>query len=280
MNIKLPSVEILVATMHRTSLDFLWKMFTFNNHADFNILIVNQTTIDKQLISNYDHINVINSFEFGVPKSRNLAISKATAELCLMADDDIVYQPNLKIIITDAYLNHPDAAMISFEAMDKDGFKYANYSAEGTHNKETLRDIYTWVISFNRMIYKRNDIYYNSHFGFGSIFQGCEEYVFLRNAYDKKLKMVHVSNTIVQHPNESSGRLMGSDNAVYSRAAMMQRFYGNLSYLWLFKYVFFIRRHKFIRTTEIIYKYQLGLRGIDKYKKLKISGEIDKIYEA
>ena len=42
------------------------------------------------------------------------------------------------------------------------------------------------------------------------------------------------------HPDVSSGRKMGSDNAIYARAAMHQRFYGNLSYLWLVKYIFFL----------------------------------------
>jgi hypothetical protein len=32
--------------------------------------------------------------------------------------DDIVYKPNLKNNITEAYKNHPNAAMISFEAID------------------------------------------------------------------------------------------------------------------------------------------------------------------
>ena len=279
MNIKLPSVEILVATMHRTSLDFLWGMFKHNNHTDFNILIINQTTTDQQLISDFDHIKVINSFEFGVPKSRNLAISKATSDICLMADDDIVYQPHLKMIITDFYLKNPEAAMISFEAIDENGLKYTNYFPEGDHTISSLKKIYTWVISFKRKDYNEHQIFYNSHFGFGATFQGQEEYVFLRKAYDKNLKMLHVSKTIVQHPNENSGKLMGSDNALFARSALAQRFYGNFSYLWLLKYVFFIYRHKYIAFNEISSKFKMGLKGISKYKELNKSGEIDKIYD-
>lgn len=270
-----PSVEILVATMHRSSLDFLWEMFKHNDHADFNILIVNQTTPDQQLTSDFENIKVINSYEFGVPQSRNLAISNATSDICLMADDDIVYQPHLKTILTEAYLKHPDAAMISFEAIDEDQQKYTNYFPEGIHSKKSLKKIYTWVISFRREVYLKNKIYYNMHFGFGANFKGEEEYVFLRNAYDKGLKMVHVSKTIVQHPNENSGKLMGSDNAVFARSAVAHRFYGNFSYLWLVKYVFFIYRHDYIAFSQIPSKFSLGLKGIAKYKALSKSGEID-----
>jgi len=280
MDIKLPSIEILVATMHRTSLDFLWNMFKHNDPADFNILIVNQTTPDKQLVSEFENIKIINSFEFGVPKSRNLAISKATSDICLMADDDIVYQPHLKKTITDAYLKYPHAAMISFEAIDEDGLKYTDYFPEGNHTKKSLKKIYTWVISFKRALYQKNKVVYNPHFGFGATFQGQEEYVFLRNAFDIGLKMRHISKTIVQHPNENSGKLMGSDNALFARSALAHRFYGNFSYLWLLKYMFFIYRHDYISLYQIPFKFKMGLKGISKYKALSKSGEIDKIHDS
>lgn len=275
-----PSIEILVATMHRSSLDFLWNMFKHNNPADFNILIINQTTPEKQLVSDFEQIKVINSLEFGVPQSRNLAIKNATSDICLMADDDIIYQPDLKKIITEAFQKHPDAAMISFEAIDEDQRKYTNYFPEGIHSKKSLKKIYTWVISFRREVYLKNKIFYNMHFGFGSSFKGEEEYVFLRNTYDKGLKMVHVSQAIVQHPNENSGKLMGSDNALFARSAVAYRFYGNFSYLWLVKYVFFIYRHNYIAFSQISSKFKVGLKGISKYKALSKSGEIDKMYDA
>lgn len=275
MDIKLPKIEILVATIHRGSLDFLWAMFAYNNHADFKILIINQTTPDALLVSEFEHIKVINCYEFGVAKSRNLALTNATAPICLMADDDIIYQPNLKTSILEAHLKYPDAAMVSFEAVDENHIPYTNYGQEGLHTKASLRKIYTWVISFKRELYITRQVYYNAHFGFGAAFQGGEEYVFLRNAYDKGLKMVHVTKTIVQHPNASSGRLMGSDAAVFSKAALQYRFLGNLSYFWVPKYVFFIWRTDYIAANAIFRKFKLGLKGIQVYKKLVESGDID-----
>ncbi|MEO8773839.1 MAG: glycosyltransferase family A protein [Gelidibacter sp.] len=280
MDIKLPSVEILVATMHRSSLDFLWDMFKSNDHEDFNILIVNQTSPDKLLSSDHENIKVINTFEFGIPTSRNIAIRNAISDICLMADDDIVYQPNLKAIITEAYLKYPNAAMISFEAIDDDKLQYTNYFPEGNHTKKSLKKIYTWVISFRRELYLKNEVFYNMHFGFGATFKGEEEYVFLRNSYDKGLKMAHVSKTIVHHPNENSGKLMGSHNALFARSALAHRFYGNFSYLWLVKYVFFIYRHEYITWRQIPSKFKMGLKGISKYKMLSKSGEIDKIHDS
>jgi glycosyltransferase involved in cell wall biosynthesis len=271
--------EILISTMYKENLDFLNAIFINNTINDFNIIIVNQTTEDKILKSMQTNIKVINSFERGSPVSRNLAIKNATAEVCLMSDDDIVYQPNLKETIIEAHQNHPDAAMISFEAINEDYKPYTDYFPEGMHNKRSLMKIYTWVISFKREVYKQNEVYFNHHFGVGSTFKGATEYVFLRHALDKGLKMIHVAKTMVMHPKISSGVMMGSDNAFFAKTALKQRFIGNLSYFWLAKYVIYMWKDNYIKFKEVPRKFNIGLRGIKTYKALKASGEIDRIYD-
>ena len=274
------SFEILIATMFREDLNFLDAMFSLNDSADFNIIIVNQTSEDKLLSSDRPNVKVINSLDRGSPASRNLAIRNATADVCLMADDDIVYQPHLKKHIEVAYSNHPEAAMISFEAINEHGQSFADYFPEGLHDKKSLKKIYTIVISFKREVFKAHQVYFNHYFGVGSVFKGETEYAFLRNAYDKGLNMIHVANVIVQHPDENSGRFMGSDDALYARSALTQRFYGNFSYLWLLKYVLFIYRHDYITFSQMTSKFRMGLNGIAKYKALSKSGEIDKIHDS
>lgn len=270
-------IEILISTMFRDDLGFLEPMFVNNNIDDFYLIVVNQTTEGKELVSNTPNIKVINSFERGSPASRNLAIQNASKDICLMSDDDIVYKSKLKQTILDAYQNNPNAAMISFEAVDETGKLYTNYYPEGVHNKKSLKKIYTWVITFRRKVFRDNHIFFNHYFGVGSVFKGETEYVFLRNAFDKNLPMIHVAQTIVMHPNESSGRQMGSDNAIFARAALRYRFYGNLSYLWVFKYVFFLIRYNFISFKELGHKVGIGFKGIATYKRLKRNNVIDQI---
>ncbi len=266
--------------MFKEDLNFLEAMFSLNNIDDFDIIIVNQTDEDKLLSSDLPNIKVINSFERGSPASRNLAIRNATADVCLMADDDIIYQPHLRLKIEEGYLKFPDAAMISFQAINEHGESLADYFPEGLHNKKSLKKIYTIVISFKREVFKTDQVYFNHYFGVGSVFKGETEYAFLRNAFDKRLKMVHLAQVIVQHPHENSGRLMGSDNALFARSALAHRFYGNFSYIWLLKYVLFIYRHDYISLNQMWSKYRMGLNGITKYKVLSKSGEIDKIHDS
>ena len=272
--------EILMSTMFRENLDFLNPIFANNNIDDFHIIIVNQTSKDKLLQSNNPKIKVINSFEKGSPASRNLAIRNASADVCLMADDDIVYKPNLKATIQKAYEEYPHADMISFEAVDAKDNLYNAYGPAGKHDKKTLFKINTIIISFRRMAFKKNRIFFNHYFGVGSVFEGCTEYVFLMYAYSKNLNMLHVNKTIVSHPRISSGMLMGSDNAFFAKTALRQRLLGNLSYIWLLKYTFYMWKNGYIEFNEIPGKFKLGLNGIEKYKALEKAGEIDKVYES
>ena len=85
------SLEVLIATQNRTSLDFLLKMFPDHNFKDFKILIVNQTIKGQDLTSNSDAIRVINSYEKGLSKSRNLALQNASCNIALISDDDVIY---------------------------------------------------------------------------------------------------------------------------------------------------------------------------------------------
>lgn len=273
------SLEILIATMFRTDFSFLEEIFSKNKHfSNYNILIVNQTNEDKLLHSDYDNIRVINSYERGSPASRNLAIRNAKHDICLMADDDIVYEEGFDTTILKAYEAQPQASFISFEAVNEHGGLYANYPSRGKHTKSSLRTIYTIVISFKRELFKEHQVYFNHFFGVGSLFKGETEIMFLRNAFDKGLPMYHENKTIVMHADDSSGRHLGSDEAFYARSAAACRFYGNLSYIWLLKYTLFTLRKGYITIGEFISKMKIGMQGISKYKSLARSGEIDKIH--
>ncbi len=266
--------------MYKTNLSFLEPIFKKNNHySSYNILIVNQTDKGRLLISEYENIKVINSFERGSPASRNLAITKSTGDICLMADDDFVYEANFDQKIIDAHKNNPNADFISFEAIDENGELYAKYHNVSVHNKKSLKRIYTCVITFKREPFVRSRTFFNHYFGVGSLFQGVTEYVFLRNAYDNGMSMYHEHKIIVIHLDKSSGRRQGSDNAFFARSAAAYRFMGNLSYLWLLKYTLFTIRHKYIKINDALAKFRIGLNGISKYKDLERSGDIDKIYE-
>ena len=64
-------IEILIANMNRDDLGFLEVMFSKTDVTKYNILIINQTTTEKQLHTTSRTIKVINVLEKGLSKSRN-----------------------------------------------------------------------------------------------------------------------------------------------------------------------------------------------------------------
>jgi glycosyltransferase involved in cell wall biosynthesis len=271
------SLEILIATMNQTHLDFLQPMFQFNPIVDFTVLIVNQTTPDKLLHSDRKNVRVINRFEIGLCKSRNVALRESRADICLIADDDVIYEPDLKTKILKAYERYPNADFISFQAKNKTGNGFLNYPSPGEHNQKTLKKINSIVMSLARKKYIEKNLFFNAYFGLNGLFQGAEEYVFLRDALGNGFKMYHDDTSIVTHPEVSSGHFMGSDQSFIARTALARRYIKSLSYLWLVKYTLWMWKDGYITAGEMAKKFRLGLWSIKQYHTLEKQGKIDAI---
>ena len=74
--------------------------------------MVNQS-LENVLYSDYENIRVINSKEFGLSKSRNLAIEHSNKELCWILDDDCIVLPDAVETIVNAH-NKNDITILFF----------------------------------------------------------------------------------------------------------------------------------------------------------------------
>ena len=108
-------LEVLIATMNRTSLSFIEKMFPHNKLENLSLLIINQTKLGHECVSNFENIRVINTYETGLSKSRNLAIKNAIGDICLIADDDVEYVKDFDEIVKEAYHHFKHASIILFK---------------------------------------------------------------------------------------------------------------------------------------------------------------------
>ena len=263
-------LEILISTMNKKSLDFLEPMFPFSHFSNFSILIVNQTQKDSLLTSDYPNIKIINSFEKGLSRSRNLALQNATKKLCLIADDDVVYAPDFEKEIVNAFNTLEDASLITFNHQ-RVGVDEPQKSAKKIH-KHTLKSIWSVSsieIAFSLDVIKNNNIVFNDYFGLGSVFESAEEFLFLRRSLLQNLKLYYYPSVIVSHPKLSSGIHEGQDKLLFARTALFYKTKGKLAYLWLIKYLFFLLKNDYIKKEECIQKFKIGIAGIRKYKELE-----------
>ena len=262
-------LEILIATVNRNALDFLIPMFPFSHFSNFSILIVNQTSKDKILVSDVPSVRVINSFEKGLSKSRNLAIRNASKKIALITDDDVIFHPGFDKKITTAF-NAIEDAVITFNHQRIGLLKPQNTSLVNyKHNFKTIWDVCSIEIAFKTEMVREKQLFFNEDFGLGSHFETAEELLFLRKALQLKIPSSYHPAVIVSHPLLSSGEDQGSNKLVFARAALSYKLRKRLTYIWLPKYLWFLYRYKFITKNQFLSKFKTGLAGIKKFKQLQ-----------
>lgn len=266
------TLEILLSTMNRNSLDFLAKLFPNGSYVNYNFLIINQTTKDCLLTSNYENIRVINSFTKGLTNSRNLALENAKGPVCLIADDDVIYNSNFESIILKSFKENVLANVITFKMKDLEGEDFKNYAESTWHNVLSLKQVNSVVVAFKLKDIRTKNIMFNPHFGLGSTFETADEYIFLRDCLKSNLKLWFQSDYILSHDINSSGKLEGSDRLIFARAALFYKYSGFLGYLRLFKYLLVILNHDSIKFNQLFAKCKTGLQGISAYKKIIQAG--------
>lgn len=259
-------LEVLIATMNKTSLDFLSKMFGELNYLDFNILVVNQTSKGNELESPYTNIKVVNSYEKGLSKSRNIAINHATKPVCLLADDDIVFKRGFDKFVLQSHKEVPHS-IITFQTQTTLNKLYWEYPKQPKiHNEFIRRKTLSIEISFKKEELK--GLQFNEGFGLGAQFEDGENYIFLNEANKRGIEAYFVNKTLSVHEPLSSSDEVQSDRLLYAKSAIHYYKYGKLAYFWVYKFVFFLFRKKFISFGEIIKKINLGFSGIRDYKKI------------
>lgn len=276
---KKSDLEILIATMNRNNLDFLIPMFPFAHFSEFSILIINQTNEENLLFSEFENIRVINSYEKGLSKSRNLALENASKKILLIADDDVEFIPDFDQKIAIAYNENHEASIICLQAKTKEGKTYSNYKKDSFWMR--FKDL-VWVLSieitFKREAIDSKNIRFNEHFGLGAQFQDAESLYFLRRAKYQNLKILFQPQNIVVHEAYSSSDEVVSDRWLFAKAAGFYKRFSVLGYLYILKVVFFLLRKKMIPFSQIRDKINIGFQGISAYKVLLKKG-LEKIWD-
>lgn len=264
-------LEILVSTMNKTSLSFLESMFPYHKLESLNILIINQTEIGKELVSNSKNIRIINSFIKGLSLSRNLAIKNAIGEICLISDDDVEYFPNFINTVLSSFKSLKKASVIRFKIDTFSGDDYKTYPkvSKKLCSKKDIESSSSIEIAFKRKDIISNHVSFNPLFGLGSHFKSGEEYLFLKDILNQDLYIYFENKAIVKHTFKRSTSNIESDNFIKTKMALYYHDYKELSYLYLFKFIIFLLRKQLIPLNDFIKKYNVGISAIKKYKKLR-----------
>lgn len=262
-------LEILVATMNRSDLNFLIPMFPFAHFSDFQILVINQTSYNNQIVSDFPNVRVLNSFEKGLSKSRNLALKNTVGEIALIADDDVVFLPNFQQKIINQHQRNKDFSIICFQTLTTKNKPYSNYSEKEFWMKEKdFLHVLSIELTFKTKDLNEKNVFFNENFGLGAQFQDAESLFFLRRANYHQAKVLFCPENIVIHNEYSSSDDVVSDRLLYARMAGFYKKHQYGAFYFLAKYIFYLFRKKYISFSEILPKLKTGIKGIQDYKTL------------
>ncbi|MBQ8849449.1 MAG: glycosyltransferase [Clostridia bacterium] len=185
-------IQVLIATMHQKDHSLLEKM-----NIQTDAIVGNQCDRNEveDFVLNGHNIKYLSFAERGVGLNRNNALMRADADVCLFADDDMVYENNYAETVERAFSENPDADVIVFNLREnvvtrriitkKTNVGYFNYLRYGTAR-----------VAIRLSSVKRNGIYFNQCFGGGTEYCHGEDNIFLNSCLKKGLKIVAVPEYI------------------------------------------------------------------------------------
>ncbi|RFU64748.1 glycosyltransferase [Peribacillus glennii] len=249
-------IEVLVSTMHQVDMSLVNKM-----NINGNALIINQCkkTDYTELKEKNRHIKMYSFNERGIGLSRNSALMRATGDICILADDDVVYDDHYQNIVLDAFKHNTKADIILFNvpSLNKDRQGPMEINKGSTINYFNFMRYGAVSIAFRRESVIRANVFFSLLFGGGAKYSAGEDTLFLYECLKKGLKIYKYPAQIGIVTQEDSTWFTGHNKKYFiDKGIFYATLSKKLSYLLILQYA--IRRHN-------LYKDEMGLIQAIKY---------------
>ena len=206
------------------------------------------------------------STERGVGRNRNLALAHATAQLCLIADDDMRYYDGYWETVEKAFDSHPDADVIIFnveEPRRKKPFVIKKPFRVRWHN---FMRFATFRFAIRTESIREKRIFFNLNFGGGTKYGHGEDSIFLADCLRAGLRVIALPITVatLTYTRESTwfqgfnDKYFLDQGALYS--AISKRYFKFLCFQDAFRH-----RKKYALHGGVPENYKMMVRGAKLY---------------
>lgn len=224
--------EILCVTMHQTDFSKIEEM---NIHSD--VVFANQCEYTSYEEIEFDghSAKMISTQTKGVGVNRNIALMYANADICLFADDDVVYKDNMVELITSEFHNHPDADVIIFH-FDTNDDKRSQRKYPKTKKCGKFMPMPWGAIRIAARLdsIKRANVCFTTLFGGGTIFPSGEDSIFLTDLRKAGMIFYVSKETIGEVSFDTSTWFTGFDEKFYyGKGAFYQAARPAFKYFWM-----------------------------------------------
>lgn len=267
-------IEVLVSTMNNNNPSLLRTM---NIKSD--AIIINQC--DKfeysELFIENKTTRIYSFDEIGVGRSRNSALIRADRELCLMADDDMVYVDDYELIIKNAFQANPNADMIVFNVRVHTN-NGVNERVKKNGRVRLFNSLKYGTVSFcfkKDAIYKKN-ISFSLMFGGGAKYGSGEDSLFIWDVIKSGLKVYSVNQTIADIYNYNSTWFDGYSKKYFKdRGALYKALSKN--FYWALILFLALRRRKIVcKDVKVFVAIKMMFIGAWEYYHSTANEKINK----
>lgn len=219
------NIEVLVSAMKLENSGIYLQM---NLQSD--AVIINQYDSVREVSENINGKNVrfITCSERGVGRSRNRAIMSSTADICVFADDDMLFADGYEEVILSEFEKNSKADAILFN-IDVKNSKVPVQTISKSR-KMTLRDAMRYGIPAlavkREKLYKAN-IAFSLLFGGGARYGSGEDTIFFRDMLAKKMNVYICDRKIAETDSADSSWFKGFDNNFFKdKGALYAQMFG------------------------------------------------------
>jgi len=209
--------QVLISTLQSDPTRFLG--------FEVPVLVISQSGKNDRFKS--ESLEFIAFDERGLSRSRNRAIENTSAEIALLADDDVSFVPDFDQKIIASFAKYPDAAIITFRVRTPEGLPYKNSYRKTSfiHTSTSIYKTSSIEIALRPEKIRSCGLRFDERFGLGASYPSGEEVIFLNDCIKAGLTLRYVPEEIVIHPHESSGKVL-NESYFRSKGAVVRRLYG------------------------------------------------------
>jgi len=259
-------LDILMSCMHQTDFSLIEK-----SNIIGNAVIINQCDREEYSEFSTEHgvAKMYSVQERGLTKSRNMAISKSDADICLLCDDDEVFSSNYEDGIISAYNSLPQADVIIFKMINR--APSFSDKIQKIRFPKTMK-VSSWQISFRRESLLKTGVMFDELLGAGTENGAEEELKFLQDCIKAKLNIYYVPFEIATVAQSASTWFNGFDEAFFEKRGATTRYIlGAFTASLYALYYVFRKRKLYNRQISFGKALKAIFRGIKNNKVSKLA---------
>lgn len=237
-------LEILMSCMHQVD-----DRLVEQSQITGDVIVINQCDKEEYVEAKTKNgiIKMFSTTQRGLTKSRNMALDKSSADICLLCDDDEIFVSEYEKRIIKAYEKLPEADVIIFKMKNRQP-SFAD-KVMRLRLPKTMK-VSSWQISFRRESLLNSNVKFDELLGAGTGNGAEEELKFLTDCERAGLKIFYVPSVIASVAQTDSTWFEGFNEQFFINRGATTRYILGLP-IALFYAIYYVIKKKNMYEAQI-----------------------------